>query len=186
MGLIDEYEEKYSYYVGTDEEGYYDKINKPYKISGNLFSHFLRSKILDIVTNKYEVSAINSYIKECNIDWDLLIVNKVTDEEKRYNIYLPEHVICAFEFKSSGAIMYNKPQDAINYLNREIEALKNCSPKTKYVYISLCEIPDNLKELDNKFEGKCFWIVRDYYRNRNKYEKTIEIDLEKYINNLLK
>ena len=186
MELIDEYEEKYSNYVGTDEEGYYDKINKPYKISGNIFSHFLKDKISRIIADKYEVTAVNSYIKGCNIEWDLLVVNKITPEEKKYNVYLPEHVICAFEFKSSGAIMSNKPQDAIDYLNREIKALKTCSPKIKYGYISLCEIPDNLKALENRFKDNCFWIIRGYYRNRHKCEKIIEKDLEKYINNLLK
>lgn len=186
MYLIDKYEDKYKEYVGTDKEGYYDKINRPYKISGNVFSHFLRDEIYNIIKNRYDVSPVNSYIKGCNVEWDLLIIDKPTNEEKNYNIYLPEHVICAFEFKSSGAIMYNSPKDAVAYLNKEIEALKQCNKKIKYGYISLCEIPDNLNELENTFKNKCFWIIRDYYRKRNTIKKTQRKDLEEYINTLLK
>lgn len=186
MNLIDKYETLYEKYVGTDKEGYYDKINRPYKISGNVFSHFLRSEIADIIGKRYYVSPVNSYIKGCNVEWDLLIIDKPTKEEQDYNIYSPEHVICAFEFKSSGAIMYNKPDDAIAYLNKEVNALKQCNKKIKYGYISLCEIPDNLKKLEKTFNNKCFWIIRDYYSKRNKIDKIKNEDLEKFINKLLK
>jgi hypothetical protein len=192
MKLIDEYEKKYEEYIGNDKDGYFDLINKPYKISGNVFAYFLRNKINDSVCGKYNLSTINSYIKGSNVEWDMLIVKKTATSKKaeNYNIYLPQDVVCAFEFKSSGAIRSNNPKEAVEYLNGEINELKRINKQygsnIKYGYISLCEIPDNLKKMNEVFNGKCFWIIEGYYGSRNKIGSKEEHDLRLFIDNLLK
>ena len=84
--------------------------------------------------------------------------------------------------------MSNDPDKAKEYLGNEIEKLKECSPKIKYGYISLCEIPANLNALKNEYENKCFWIIEGYYRNRNSKDIVVanEEKLKEYINGLLK
>jgi len=190
MNLIDEYEKTYNENLCNNEEEYLDKINKPYKVSGNIFSYFLREKILGIIDNKYELSVVNSYIKGCNVEWDLLMVNNASENEKKYNIYLPEHVVCAFEFKTSGSSRSKEPNEAIEYLEKEINDIKlvnkNYKTNIKYFYISLCENPNHAIAMRKKYPNNCFWIIDDYYSRRYKKHSSEESELKDFILNNLK
>lgn len=189
MDLLEEYEKNYKDYIYNGLEEYADKINKPYKISGNIFAHTIRNNISEIVKPKYDVSVVNSYIKGSNIEWDLLILKNNSQKEKNINVYSSENVICALEFKSSGAIIANNPAEATTYLNKYVKEIEQINEKyksnIKYGYISLCEIPDNLKAMKDEFCNNCFWIIEGYYGSRKKIEIKKKNDLKIFIENLL-
>ncbi len=188
MELFEEYEKNYNANVLDENNDYIDKINKPYKISGNIFAHILRKNIYDIVKPKYFVSAVNSYIKGCNIEWDLLILKKEIKEEKNLNIYSPKNVICALEFKTSGMNCSNK-ENAFDYLDTFINKIekinKNNHSNIRFGYISLCERPSDLEILNENFQNNCFWIIRGYYGSRNKIGFKTKNDLKIFIEKLL-
>ena len=52
MKLIDEYEEVFKKNMIDENGDYFDLINKSYKISGNIFAHFWRNKILESIDKK--------------------------------------------------------------------------------------------------------------------------------------
>lgn len=188
MELFEEYEKNYADNVYESLNEYVDKINKPCKISGNIFAHTLRKNIYDIVKSKYYVSAINSYIKGSNIEWDLLILKKEVKKEKDINVYSPENVVCSLEFKTSGANFGNN-EEIKNYIKKYIDEIKRINKKyhsnIRYGYISLCEKPANLEILDKNFPNNCFWVIRGYYGSRNKLGTKNKNDLKIFIENLI-
>lgn len=190
MNLVEEYEKVYNDNLCDEEEKYLDKINKPYKASGNIFSYFLRDKISKIIGKKYELSVVNSFIKGCNVEWDLLMVKNASGDEKKYNVYLPEHIVCAFEFKTSGASRTKDSIEAIEYLEKEINDIEliNKENKTniKYCYISLCENPNHAVAMRKKYSDNCFWIIDDYYSKRKTKRTSEENDLKEFISKMLK
>ncbi len=190
MTIIDEYEDIFEKNVYDEKGKYFDLINKSYKISGNIFAHFLRTNISKHVKNKYTVSVINSYIKGSNIEWDLLILKECSDDEKNYNIYLPQNIICALEFKTSGAIYAKNPVASKKYINKYIRELNRVNKKynsnIKYGYISLCEIPANLEAMKNNYPDNCFWIVEGYYGSRKKNKVNDIDDLNCFLDKLIK
>lgn len=187
MSLLEKYEKKYAEFVSPEDGIYYDMINKSYKISGNVFAYFLRNEIKGIIDNKYKLSNINAFIKGSNVEWDMLILKKSAVGD--YNIYLPEDVICAFEFKTSGAIRNNKPNEAIEYIQKEIDNLNYINTQYKanirYGYISLCEHYKNLDALKEYFKDKCFWIIEGPYGSRKHLKCKESSDLKTYIDKLL-
>ena len=189
MNLLEEYEKVYNDNLCDNEEKYLDKINKPYKVSGNIFSYFIKNKISTIIGNKYELSVVNSFIKGCNVEWDLLMIKNASVDERKYNIYLPEHVVCAFEFKTSGSSRTKDPKEALEYLDKEINDIELINKENKvhikYCYISLCENHNHVEAMRKKYPDNCFWIIDDYYSKRKKIKTSEEINLKEFISKML-
>lgn len=172
--ILNEYEKGYDNYVLGN-----DKIHSSYKISGNIFAHVIRKNIKNIIGDKYKISVVNSYIRGCNIEWDLLILkNNVTNEERDYNIYLPEHVECVVEFRSSVASRNIDPVASKEYIRKYISVLNKIDDNIKYLYVSLCEHRKNLEAMRREYDEYCFWIIEDRYSNSNKKETVVNGRLE--------
>ena len=71
----------------------------------------------------------------------------------------------------------------LNYLQRIVWKLYNCS--IRFGYISLCEIPDNLKELKKNYGDNLFWIIEGYYGLRNKIGTKGRQEFQNYIEKLI-
>jgi len=188
MEIFNEYEEKFKKYM--DEE---ESLVKCYKISGNILAHTLRKYIKDIVNPQYQVSVVNSYIKGCKIEWDLLILkNTVSEDEINYNIYYPENVVCALEFKTSGAVFKKDCKESVDYIKKYLNILKQINIRQintniKYGYISLCEIPTNLLAMKEEYPDNCFWLIEGYYGSRNNPEiiKNSKEEFKEYLKKLI-
>ena len=182
MTILDNYEKIYKKYISEDGLAY----QRSYKISGNIFAYLLRGYIAEILKDKYELSVVNSFIEGEKTEWDLLIVKNPSVEEKKLNIYKPEHVVCAIEFKTSGAIFKNDPLASKEYLQSYITILNKLN--IQYAYISLCEIPGNLNAMKRNYPDNCFWLIEGYYGDRDK-ENVKKNDLEElkiFLNKLIK
>lgn len=179
--IYDDYNNAYKEFVGSYP------LNNYNKISGNIFAQTIRKYIKKIVINNYEVSEVNVYIKGSRREWDMLILNKkISDKEKMYNIFDPENVVCAVEFKTSGLVTSDIATTKA-YFEERIEELNGLNKKIKFAYISLCELPKIIKYLKLNYKNNCFWIIEGYYRDRNKLDIKLNdyIELEIYLKNLL-
>ncbi len=180
MELLDEYEEVYNRNIK-------DKSERKNKISGNVFAHLMRRNIYELVKDKFDVSVVNSYIKTCNTEWDMLILKKGTLDLMGDNVYPAEDVIAAFEFKTSG-LFTQTIDESLEYIQVHMEELKEINKNIKYGYVSLCERPKHLEAIQKKIAKNSFWIIEGYYRDREK-EKTKKNsykEFEKFVNNLIK
>lgn len=82
--------------------------------------------------------------------------------------------------------MTSNINEALNYLKERTSELNDLNKQIKFVYISLCEKPATLEVLKKKYN--CFWLIEDYYGNRDK-PTTIRGDykeLEEFLNKLVK
>ncbi len=179
--IFNDYNNAYDEFIGSYP------LNNCNKISGNIFAQTLRKYIKNIINNTYEVSELNVYIKGSNIEWDMLILKKnISNKEKAYNIFNPENVVCAIEFKTSG-LMTSNITFVQNYFKTRIEELENLNKEIKFAYISLCEIPKIIEYLKLNYKDNCFWLIEGYYRSRNKSDTKLNdyMELEIYLKNLL-
>lgn len=170
MSLIKEYEDICNKFIPSDIINLDDKK----KISGNITSCFLKNLIEEfLVGTNYKLSVVNSYIKGCSIEWDLLILKSPSIDEIKYNIYDAQNVVAALEFKTSGAKYTNDPEGSCEYIFKYENVIDDINKKfntnIKYGYISLCEIPNNLIAMKEKFSN-CFWIYEGWYPHNN-FEK---------------
>ena len=68
----------------------------------------LRKYIINIINYhglNCKVSDINSFIKGCPTEWDLIILNENAKDVNNTNVFKVEEVVIVLEFKTSGLLL---------------------------------------------------------------------------------
>ena len=107
----------YNKEIRKDDENLKGNFNK---VIGNLTSMTLRKYIINIINYyglNFKVSNVNSFIKGCPTEWDLIILNEKAKDVNDTNVFEAEEVITVLEFKTSGLLLdqYKNIEKHLNY-----------------------------------------------------------------------
>lgn len=143
--------------ICKDDENLKGSFNK---VIGNLTSMTLRKYIINIINYyglNYKVSNINSFIKGCPTEWDLIILNENAKDVNNTNVFEVEEVVAVLEFKTGGLLIdqYNNIEKTfelqfnyLNYFNKEY------SKKIPFAYIPFAENEEYFSRTKKYFDLK--------------------------------
>ena len=167
------------------------------KLVGNITNMTLRKYITQILKENnlnYKVSIPNSFIENCPVEWDLIIVKKdVNDTDD--NIYKSEDCICIIEFKTSG-LMPTQYKKITETFETPFGYITDIKKKTKhqipFIYITIAESLEyfhGTKKYFDKMNGikdTAFAFI-DFYELQDNRKKFFEEcnDFEKFMLKIL-
>ena len=147
----------YNKEIRKDDENLKGNFNK---VIGNLTSMTLRKYIINIINYyglNFKVSNVNSFIKGCPTEWDLIILNEKAKDVNNTNVFEAEEVITVLEFKTSGLLLvqYKNIEKTFelqfNYLNHfNKEHIK----KITFAYITFAETEEYFARTKKYFDLK--------------------------------
>lgn len=111
------------------------------KFIGNYFMRVIKIFLFDEISDNYQVTEPNAYIKGFPIEYDLLIVRKDSNPEKYTHSFDPKDVYYGLELKLSGIYARKENlRDKINNIKSNFDLIKNRHSHIDFSYLVFSEV----------------------------------------------